>query len=72
MACFRNTNFSIYCQIVPAGNPGIDTDKTHHDAESTPLHEVSADIRADLYLLKSEMKRADVKGLKEFLTLLEE
>jgi peptidyl-tRNA hydrolase len=57
--------------IVPAGNPGIEADKTHHDVESTSLDAVAADIHTDLDLLKREFKRANAKGLNEFLGLLE-
>ena len=59
-------------RIVPAGNPGMDANKTHHDAETTPLDAVAADSHADLDFLKGELKRADVKGLNEFLALLED
>lgn len=58
-------------RIFPACNPGIDADKTHHDAESTPLDAVQTDIVGDVDLLNGELKQADGKGSNDFLALLE-
>lgn len=58
-------------RIFPAWNPGIVADKTHHDAELTQLVVVTADFLGDFDLFKGELKRADGKGLNEFLALLE-
>ena len=67
----QNEINKIDVRIVPAGNPWINDDKTHHDAESTQRDAVSADIYAGFDLLKGELKPAGFKGLNAFLAVLE-
>lgn len=59
--------YKIVIRIVPSWNPGNYADKPHLDLELTPPDAVSADIHANLDVLKGELKPANVKDLNDFL-----